>query len=98
MIDFEFLLAAGIKTNRLIFLMPYMGTQKMIKIHFRTLSWHTLVLSLLALYGEKGFFLFNFMIDFRFRILRRLAGRPHFYTISPYGRNGGGSPKYGIIV
>ena len=50
MIDFEFLLAAGIKTNRLIFLMPYPCTQeKMIKIHFRILSWHTLVLSLLAI-------------------------------------------------
>nr|DAW77130.1 MAG TPA: hypothetical protein [Caudoviricetes sp.] len=29
----------------------------------------------------------------------RWAGRPHFYTFSPYRRNGGGgSPKYGIIV
>lgn len=27
-IDFEFLLAAGIKTNRLIFLVPYRGTQE----------------------------------------------------------------------
>ena len=49
MIDFEFLLAAGIKTNRLIFLMPYRGTQKTIKIHFRMLYWHILVLSLLAI-------------------------------------------------
>ena len=51
MINFEFLLAAGIKTNRLIFLMPYRGTQKTIKIHFRTLYWHMpmLVLSLLTI-------------------------------------------------
>nr|DAG95911.1 MAG TPA: hypothetical protein [Herelleviridae sp.] len=38
-IDFEFLLAAGIKTNRFIFPVPYRGTQKTIKIHFRTFSW-----------------------------------------------------------
>lgn len=49
MIDFEFLLAAGIKTNRLAFSCRTPVRNKMIKIHFRTLSWLTLVLSLLTI-------------------------------------------------
>lgn len=95
MIDFEFLLAAGIKTNRLMFfyVVPLYARKRLKFILERSLGRWSYPFSP---YRWGGIFFFRLIFVLGF--FRRLAGRPHFYTFSPYRRNGGGRSKYGIIV
>lgn len=80
MINFEFLLAAGITRDRLIFLVSYRGTQKRLKFILER-SLGRCQFYPFSPYRRGGIFLFNFMIDFRFRILRALGWQAPFLHI-----------------
>lgn len=79
-IDSHFLLAAGITRDRLIFLMSYRGTQKRLKFILEC-SLGKCQFCPFSPYRRGGIFLFNFMIDFHFRILRALSWQAPFLHI-----------------
>ena len=80
MIDSHFLLAAGITRDRLIFLVSYRGTQKRLKFILER-SFGRCQFYPFSPYRWGGIFLFNFMIDFRFRILWALGWQAPFLHI-----------------
>ena len=83
MIDSHFLLAVEVMRDRLIFLVSYRGTQKRLKFILER-SLGRCQFCPFSPYRWGGIFLFNFMIDFRFRILWALGWQA---PISTYFRH-----------
>lgn len=97
MIDSRFLLAVGVMGDRLIFPVPYRGTQERLKFILECSFGRCQFCPFSPYRAGRDFFCLILWLAFVLGFCGRWAGRPHFYTFSPYRRNGG-RPKYGIIV